>query len=72
VFIDYFVCRRLTAQTSVVLNDHKWSKAWDAVITYFYYMQQRKQPSNFQVYRCNFTSPKVQVLHIKKLQNYFF
>jgi hypothetical protein len=45
VLIDYFVCRRLTVQTSAVLNDHKWSKSWDAVITYFCYTQQRKQPA---------------------------
>jgi hypothetical protein len=55
---------RYVVQTCAVLNDFLWSKAWDAVITDFFYMQQRKQPSNFEVYRCKITSPKVQVLHI--------
>jgi hypothetical protein len=43
---------RYVVQTCAVLNDHKWSKAWDAVITDFCYAQQRKQLSNFEVYRC--------------------
>jgi hypothetical protein len=28
---------RYVVQTSVVLHNHKWSKAWDAVITDFLY-----------------------------------
>jgi hypothetical protein len=43
---------RYVVQTCAVLNNLLWSKAWDAVITDFCYMQQRKQLSNFEVYRC--------------------
>jgi hypothetical protein len=43
---------RYVVQTCAVLNNLLWSKSWDAVIIDFYYTLQRKQPSNFEVYRC--------------------
>ena len=63
---------RYVVQTSVVLHDHKWSKAWGAVITDFCYMQQRKQPSFLMVYRCKIKWGIRKVLHILNPQGYFF
>ncbi len=63
---------RYVVQTCAILNDLLWSKSWDAVITDFCYMQQRKQPRIFNSIGAKSPAQKFKYSIFKKYAANFF